>query len=96
MLTCFLYIFHPCQSRMKQSHSSNELGDKPVTAEELDKVLQDLAKFRMIETSPKVPPELPEPVVLPTTSSPLPLPVDNLLLLQNVGLRLGDDMPGKL
>lgn len=81
---------------MKQSHSSTELGDKPVTAEELDKVLQDLAKFRTIETTTKVSPELPEPVALPITSSPLPMPVDNLLLLQNVGLRLGDDMPGEL
>ena len=92
---------------MKHSHSSDLIGNKPVTSEELAKVLKDLSKFKRISISESQPEAelvtstpvqhiLPEPVV-PMSSS---VPADTILgtfPLQNGGLELslvGVDAPG--
>jgi len=77
---------------LKLSRSSTDINEKPVTAEDLDRLLTGLAKFREIETS-KPASEPPEPLLVPptlptTTSDILPLQED----LLGVGV-LGEDLP---
>ena len=96
-----MHLQFAVSSMFKQSHSSEDLGDKPVTTEDLDQVLKGLAKFRELE-GPTQP--LPETLEAPLTSSPVSLPpiapidaTDSLFPLQNgFGIALlGDDLPGE-
>ena len=86
-------------SRIKQSQSSSEIADRPVTAEDLDEVLKGLAKFKEM-AEPK-----PEPLLdMLMTSTPSSAPptlargthTEGVFLLEN-GLELfGEDVPGKI
>lgn len=88
-------------SMLKLSRSSQELGDKPVTTEDLDRVLKGLAKFRELEGLTQPQPENPEEFLprRPISSPPIaPLAAsDSLFPLQNgFGIALlGEDVPGE-
>ena len=101
MFSLHVHLQFAVASMLKQSHSSQDLGDKPVTTEDLDRVLKGLAKFRELEGLTQPQPENPEELL---TSSPVSSPpiapiaaTDSLFPLPNgFGLALlGDDMPGE-